>query len=195
MSTLMHHCNREYFLCSFWAKNKLTTCSCVFRQGLHTPKNAGRIQIYKFQPCFPSVSVWPIISTHFKRSIPYIKVNLFYCMSANMHHCEDVQLYSFIYYTDMFRSLLWPSSRCRTVRTRAICDYEKMRQNFGGFFSRTCWIISVLLVFLLYDTRREYLCKGALVVFYNKIKVSTQFLSPTTYYLLFLRPGNIRYLV
>jgi hypothetical protein len=27
-----------------------------------------------------------------------------------MSTCKDIQQYSFIYYTDMFRSFLWPSS-------------------------------------------------------------------------------------
>ena len=37
-----------------------------------------------------------------------------------LHTCEDAQLCSFIYYTDVFRSLLRPSSGCPTVRIQAV---------------------------------------------------------------------------
>ena len=33
-------------------------------------------------------------------------IYLFSCRNQQVHNCVDVQLYSFIYYTDMFRSLL-----------------------------------------------------------------------------------------
>ena len=39
-------------------------------------------------------------------SLPYSKVHLFSDTDQRMHSCEDVQLYSFIRYTDMFRPLL-----------------------------------------------------------------------------------------
>ena len=46
--------------------------------------------------------------------------NLFSYKDKKMHTCQDVQLCTCIYYTDMFRSLLRPSSGCRTIRIQAI---------------------------------------------------------------------------
>ena len=40
--------------------------------------------------------------------------------NQQINTCEDIQLYIFIHHTDMFRSFLWPSSGCRTVRIQAI---------------------------------------------------------------------------
>jgi hypothetical protein len=50
-----------------------------------------------------------------------LRYSYFLKETKKMHACEDVQLYSFIYYTDMFRSLLWPSLGCRTARMQVIC--------------------------------------------------------------------------
>jgi hypothetical protein len=54
-----------------------------------------------------------------------------------MHTCDYVQLYTFIYYTDMFRSLLCPSSGYRTVRIQVIRLWlDKMRgKNLTRFVS------------------------------------------------------------
>ena len=73
--------------------------------------------------------------------------HLFSCENQEMHNCKDVQLYSFISYTGMFRSLSWPSPGCRTVRIQAIhSDYTKNAwQNPTGFPCIFYIITSVLL--------------------------------------------------
>ena len=56
----------------------------------------------------------------FMYSTPCIKANLNTCSNRQKYTWQNVQLYIFIYYTDMFRSLLWPPSWCRTVIIQAI---------------------------------------------------------------------------
>jgi ABC-type sugar transport system permease subunit len=50
---------------------------------------------------------------------------------------QDVQLYRFIYYIDMFRSLLWPSSGCRPVMIQAIHKWlhKMLETNLPRFVS------------------------------------------------------------
>jgi hypothetical protein len=50
--------------------------------------------------------------------ITCIKVKIFSCRNQRVHIFKDVQLYSCINYTDVFRSILWSSSGCCTVSSR-----------------------------------------------------------------------------
>ena len=69
----------------------------------------------------------------FACSIPPIKM-IFSCRKLQTHNCEDVQLYSFIYYTHIFRSLLWLLSGCRSVRIQEVCCW--LRKLHEKRFSR-----------------------------------------------------------
>lgn len=65
----------------------------------------------------------------FMCSIMCSKVIYFLAETKKIHRCKDVQLYSFIPYTDMYRSLSWPPSGCRTIGIKAIhLWFHKMRE-------------------------------------------------------------------
>ena len=82
---------------------------------------------------------------HFMCFITSIKVNLFSSINQQMPTCEDVQLYLFIHYTDMFRLLLWSFSGCRTVMVQKILQWlHKINdQIISRFFSVCLYYMSL----------------------------------------------------
>jgi hypothetical protein len=87
------------------------TSGCVVFEGWINPNYMYMFRLYR------AVNTLPLILCVPRRALRW---TYFLVETKRMHSCEDVQLYSFIYHTYMFRLLLWPSSGCRTVRIQAV---------------------------------------------------------------------------